>query len=506
MKATGKRTTASLKAGIIIPLIFLGAAGHSIAMAQSPGTFSVTSRMTTPRSGHTATLLPNGKVLVAGGVRGIAFGGLNVILATAELYDPSTGAFTATGNMTTPRTLHTATLLPDGRVLIAGGLREVPGSGPNLLLASAEIYDPSTGTFAATGDMISDHHCHQANLLGNGKVLFAGGAADRNDRVPYAELYDPATGTFAATGMYTKDTFDFNACQGAASSLLPDGRVLIVWQDIGTELYDPGTGSFTPTGNPITQGYNGGLPTATLLMNGKVLVAGGAGVGDLSPTSAELYDSRTGTFTATGNMITGHVGHTATLLPDGTVLMAGSFLFPGELANAELYGPVTGAFNATNYMITARGNGQTATLLNNGQVLVTGGYSPYPAITPNAEIYHPVVLVPAPQLFAVSGDGRGQGAILHAGTARAVTASDPGITGEVLEIYGTGLKDGSVIPPQVAIGGRLAEILYFGNAPGFTGLNQVNVRVPSGVEPGSAVAVRLTYLGRPSNEVNIGVQ
>jgi uncharacterized protein (TIGR03437 family) len=240
-------------------------------------------------------------------------------------------------------------------------------------------------------------------------------------------------------------------------------------------------------------------------MNGKVLVAGGA-TEDLFRTGAELYDSSTGAFTATGNMITGHVSHTATLLPDGTVLLAGSFFSPGEPTNAELYNPVTGTFTATGNMATVQRNSQTATLLNNGQVLVTGGYSPYPGITSNAEIYHPVVLVPAPQLFSVSGDGQGQGAILHGGTARVVTASDPGVPGEVLEIYGTGLQDGSVIPPQVAIGGRLAEILYFGNAPGFPGLNQVNVRVPGGLKPWAGVPVRWRYLDRSSNEVTIGVQ
>jgi uncharacterized protein (TIGR03437 family) len=109
-------------------------------------------------------------------------------------------------------------------------------------------------------------------------------------------------------------------------------------------------------------------------------------------------------------------------------------------------------------------------------------------------------------LFSVSGDGQGQGAILHAGTARVVTASDPGVPGEVLEIYGTGLKDGSVIPPQVAIGGRFAEILYFGKAARFTDLNQINVRVPIGVSPGPAVTVRLNYLDRPSNELTVAVQ
>jgi hypothetical protein len=494
-----------MKTSFVLPLLLLGAAGHgTIALAQSPGMFSVTGGMTMPRSRHTATLLPNGKVLVAGGY---TFSGLNMPLATAELYDPSTGAFTATGNMTTPRAYHSATLLPDGRVLIAGG---VSFFDPYLILASAELYDPSTGAFTATGDMIIAQGCQGATLLTSGKVLISGGTA------PDAELYDPATGTFSPTGKYSSRPSDLSnsPCQAAVSTLLPEGRVLIVWSapalgapaggGTAAELYDPDSGTFSATGTTIGPQYDDGLPTATLLMNGKVLVAGGASVVDETPTGAELYGSSTGSFTATGNMITGHVNHTATLLPDGTVLLAGSFLLPGELTIAELYNPVTGVFTATGNLITKRG-GQSATLLNGGQVLIAGGPSISPTITSNAEIYHPVVLVPAPQLFSVSGDGQGQGAILHAGTARVVTASDPAVAGEALELYGTGLKDGSLIPPQAAIGGRMAEVLWFGNTPGYPGLNQINVRVPAGIAPGPAVPVRLNYLSRPSSIVTIGV-
>jgi hypothetical protein len=225
---------AFFKASFVLQLLLLGAAGdYPMVMAQSPGTFTATGNMIMARGTHTATLLFNGKVLIAGGYR---YGYPAEALARAELYDPSTGTFNATGDMTAARARHTATLLTDGRVLIAGGY------GP---LASAELYDPSTRTFTATGDMITPGPLHTATLLGNGKVLIAGG-------YPTAELYDPATGTFALTGAYA-GSYTGPLYVGTAT-LLPDGRVLITGCDCSsktaplTEVYDPATGTFSLTG------------------------------------------------------------------------------------------------------------------------------------------------------------------------------------------------------------------------------------------------------------------
>jgi len=159
-----------------------------------------------------------------------------------------------------PRMAHSATLLPDGRVLIAGG--SITTGGGIIPSNSAEIYDPATGTFAPTGNLISGHACQGATLLANGRVLIAGGDGPHGN-VPQAETYEPGTGSFAATGEYVSDISGFNSCEGAVSALLPDGRVLMVWEGGAAELYDPGAGSFTSTGNPVPQSYNDGLPSAT---------------------------------------------------------------------------------------------------------------------------------------------------------------------------------------------------------------------------------------------------
>jgi len=474
------------------------------APAQSSvGAFTATGAMTVARSWHTATLLNNGQVLIAGGVTNSSFSAT----ASAELYDPSRGTFSPTGNMTAPRAAHTAILLPDGGVLIAGGSSSLGENVP--WLTTAEIYDPSTGTFTATSDMIHGHECGQAHVLNNGKVLLSGGSVDPSGNLPGAQLYDPTTGSFKAAGTYATVRPINGLCVGNASTLLADGRVLIVWEDDLAEIYDPETGSFTQTGKPLGPSpYNLGLATATLLMDGKVLVAGGEDEYQDAYKLTELFDVVTGGFAPGGSLPTGHDGASATLLPDGMVLIAGGDYDYGvpysPQGHAAVYDPVSGNFGAGPEMVSSP-SGNTATLLNDGRVLIAGGTA-FPDITSLAQLYTPSVLTPAPVLLSISGDSQGQGAILHAGTARLVSATDPAVAGEALEIYGTGLGGGSAIPPQVAIGGRLAEILYFGNAPGFAGLNQVNVRVPSGIVMGPAVLVRLNYIGRSSNAVTIGVE
>jgi hypothetical protein len=410
-------------------------------------------------------------------------------VASAELYDPATGTFAPTGSMITAREEHSATLLPNGKVLITGG-------------SGAELYDPLTGTFTAIDNMAAVR-VTTATLLPDGRVFITGSYASAPPGCggPFAvTLYDPVTGAFNCIGSLLE------RLEGS-STLLVDGRVLFA--GLSAEIYDPSSGRVSRLSNV----FFGFCPDqkSTLLMNGKVLFAGGNDTDPGDCSIAELYDPASGLFAFTGNTSVARGEVSATLLPDGSVLVAGS-PYRAPLASAELYDPVTGTFSNAGGMATDRGY-HTGTLLNDGTVLITGGMHALSACPPcsvvalsSAEIYRPPVLTPAPVLLSLSGDGRGQGAILHASTQQLVSADNPAVAGEALEIYLTGLPDGSVIPPQVAIGGRMAEILFFGKAPGFAGLNQVNVRMASGIMAGPAVPVRLTYIGRPSNEVTIDVQ
>jgi hypothetical protein len=486
-----------VKGSIVLPFLLFAVASLPFgAIAQSIGTFTFTGNQTSQRQFHTATLLPNGKVLLAGGFAIISGW---PAWASAELYDPSTGTFAATSEMTAPRYFHTATLLPDGKVLIAGGNASAANGCFCSPLATAELYDPATGAFTATGAMTTARSRHTATLLNTGKVLIAGGITDH--KLASAELYDPSTGTFTGTG-------GMNATRWAhTATLLTNGKVLMAGgrheddPEEGAEVYDPDSGTFSLSGKSV---YPGAFAaSASLLMDGKVLVALQS---DGWPSEfAEVYDPSSGTFSATGKMTKGRMFSTSTLLPDGKVLIAGRDLVTSH-GSADVYDPVARTFSTTEGLVTSREEGYTATLLPNGTVLMSGGWNCCGYSVDTAVLYLPVALAPPPALLSISQDGRGQGAILRAGTNQIVSSENPATAGEILEIYCTGLTASSVIPPQVAIGGHMAKILFFGKAPGFESLNQVNVRVPTGVASGPAVPVRLTYLGRPSNEVTVGMR
>ena len=234
-----KRFSASLQRTAVRALLYASlTAFASTALAQE-GMFVLTGSMTNPRASHTATLLNNGMVLIAGGFNALNAGGTLQSTATTELYDPATGTFTATGSMIIARSGPSATLLNNGKVLVVGGSNNRSGD-----LASAELYDPATGTFTATGSMTTPRDGPTATPLSNGKVLVAGGEIlvylGVNNFLASAELYDPATGTFTATGSMTI------ARSGATATLLNNGNVLVAGGVDATntplasaELYEP---------------------------------------------------------------------------------------------------------------------------------------------------------------------------------------------------------------------------------------------------------------------------
>ncbi len=347
--------------------------------------FCATGSMSTDRVQHTATLLSTGRVLVAGGFSVFVSG---TILSNAEIYDPTTGTFGATGNMTVDRHSHAATLLTTGKVLVAGGVDSVNS------LASAELYDASTGTFSATGSMTTARFHHTATLLPNGKVLVVGGFdgvsnGTFGETLPSAEIYDPTTGTFAATGSMINDRAFHTA------TVLPSGLVLVAGgyssntfgAVSGAELYDPTSGTFISTGD-MTTDRSGHM--AALLLTGKVLVAGGHSYSaGTNLATVELYDPTTGIFSSTGDMTTNRVFAVTTLLPTGAVLVTGGAKGGLALTSAELYDPISRTFSTTGNMIMDRIE-HTATLLSTGRILVTGGHSDRLATgLASAELYQP---------------------------------------------------------------------------------------------------------------------
>jgi hypothetical protein len=331
--------------------------------------FKTTGSMMTARGAHTATLLSDGRVLVTGGT--VADG---TATASAELYNPTSATFAATSHMGTPRTSHTATLLNNGKVLVTGG-----GT------ALAEIFDPADGAFAPTANMGATRIFHSATLLNDGKILVTGGGDENGTPVASAELFDPSSGFFTPTGSLNVARY------GHTATLLDDGRVLVTGgtgidgKSIATaEIFSLSSGGFSLTGDMALARY---AHSATLLSNGRVLVAGGFDVNFLALATAELFDPATGIFTATGSMDTQHAFHAAVLLNDGTVLVvAGEDAVRNSLSSAELFDPATGEFTSTGGVQSGR-TSSALTLLNNGRALLTGGISGNGSALSSADIY-----------------------------------------------------------------------------------------------------------------------
>ena len=370
----------------------VGTINGSTSLTGTPSPFIFTGSLNTPRAYHTATLLQNGQVLITGGSAG---GG--TFLGSCELYNPTTGTFTYTGNLLIPRAWHTATLLQNGQVLITGGESDQNGTYGDQ--PQAELYNPSTGSFSWAGSLNLARSNHTATLLQNGQVLIAGGSTSSGTTAT-AELYNPATSSFSYTGNLTQPLWYQSA------TLLNDGTVLIAGGDdlygsspvASAELYNPTLGTFAATGNLNTPREE---HTATLLGNGQVLIATGENYVQGNAqylATAELYNPTAKTFSVTGSLANPRLNATANLLSSGSVLITGGWA-PSQIpvAPAELYNPTSATFSLAGNLNVPRGSHQSA-LLNNGTVLIVGGEDQYldqygdyvVENVPQAELYQPV--------------------------------------------------------------------------------------------------------------------
>jgi hypothetical protein len=340
----------------------LAVRGQERPRGPSPATLVPAAAMAVPRAAHTATTLPDGRVLVVGGFveKGSAKG--------AEMFEPGAGRFAPLPPMLTTRHSHTATLLPDGKVLIAGGLAE-----GGAVLAAAEVYDPARNAFTATAPLLAPRAGHVAVPLADGKVLLAGGLGPGWTFLASAELYDPATGRFSPTGAMGAGR------ESHVGVRLTDGRVLIVGGHNGrrraltllasAEAYDPARGVFAPAGAMRIPRHK---HDAVLLPDGRLLINGGSDARDDRGvfSSTELFDPRTGAFSDGPPLKLGRYKHAGTslVLPDGRVLIAGG------APQAEIFDPRTRAFTLVAGEARMAGQFSAAAVLKGGGALITGGY------------------------------------------------------------------------------------------------------------------------------------
>jgi hypothetical protein len=390
-------------------VLIAGGSGDDSVEIYDPNskTFSLFSASQSQRLLATATLLEPGNILIAGGFELLSTSNETDVQPTnpqAELFDPAGSTFMTAGSMVMPRAYDTATLIGSsaraGQVLIAGGKSLAP---VGTILAAAQIYDPQAPTFRAPQDLNEARFLHTATRLDcstagcpNGNVLLAGGVG-ANGSLSSAELYAPATPTTTPTFSETSPLTD--ARDSATATAFAGGSVLIAGGEQITassatlldsaEIYDPNS---TPPSFSCVGGTSGNPPacnssmqvarrlhTATLLPNGAVLITGGVGTGGTGTAAAELFEpgANGGSFMTTGSMTEARVGHTATYLDPAVVTgsLAGQVLIAGGSndLSAETYNPATGTFSPVTARMNAVHSFHTAILLQNGRVLIAGG-------------------------------------------------------------------------------------------------------------------------------------
>ncbi|WP_310571939.1 kelch repeat-containing protein [Gemmatimonas sp.] len=348
------------------------------AVATAAGSVVTTSAMRVERAAHTATALRDGRVLVAGG-----FTNEENAVSGAELFDPAGWRFAALPRMRTLRHSHTATLLPDGKVLLVGGY-----TAGSTVLAAAELFDPATNRFVPTGSLGAARAGHVAVALPNGKVLIAGGVGPAWSFLSSAEIYDPATGRFTPTGSM------IIARESHAAVLLQSGHVLVVGGHQGrraditlftsAERYDVTSGTFRKVGDMRVRRHK---HDAVLLRDGRVLITGGTDERDSDGiyNSTELFDPTSATFTMGPDLVRPRYKHngSAVLLVNGTVLIAGG------AAQAETFDPRSSAFSLVSGNSQMAGQFSAVAPIKNGGVLITGGYGGGRGPRASAWVYRP---------------------------------------------------------------------------------------------------------------------
>ncbi|MCP4664589.1 MAG: DUF11 domain-containing protein [bacterium] len=388
-------------------------AGGDVVMAElfdpGAGVFETTAEMEQNRHLHTATLLPSSEVLLVGG-----HGSAGNSLDTAELYDPATEQFSVLPNLLNqPREYHTATLLPSiGKVLVVGGIDAV--GAIQTALQSAEIFDPQAGSWSTTAPPLIDRWGHTASLLPTGEVMVVGGGRDDGSTTVLVELYDPVLESWSELNPLAIDRRNHTA------TVLSDGRLLVAGgirdaaPDVvlnSVEIYDPITGQWTGPAAMSEPRFN---HAAVLLPSGKLLVMGGQDQSGADLASAELYDPGLGTWQTVDPMTIARRDHDATLLPSGEVLVVGG----RNRTRAEIYRPGGAFWHGTAGTLEGSRYYHTATLLTDGKLLVAGGssgetteiYDPATGNTTNGELLeasrtrHTATLLTSGEVLLVGGD------------------------------------------------------------------------------------------------------